>query len=107
MNELLQVNNFFENELLQVNNFFVNELLQANNFFVNELLQVNNFLWTNFCRSITSNGELWKVITALCEQFSLFAVDISLQYVDFCFCYEVFLLYRLAITLYYMVIQLC
>ena len=51
-------------------------------------------------------ASIWKAITALSEHFSLFSVDISLQYVDFCFCYEV-LLYRLAINLYYMVIQLC
>ena len=50
---------------------------------------------------------VWKAITFLSEHFSLFAVDISLKYADFCFCYEFFLLYRLAITLYYMVVQLC
>ena len=52
-------------------------------------------------------ASIWKAITALSELFSLFAVDISLQYVDFCLCYKVFLLHCLAINLYYMVIQLC
>ena len=50
---------------------------------------------------------VWKAITALSEHFSLFAVDISLNMLIFVSVMNFFLLYRLAITLYYMVIQLC
>ena len=49
---------------------------------------------------------MWKAVTALSEHFSLFVMDISLQFVDFYLNYEVFLLYPLVISLYYMAIQL-
>ena len=50
---------------------------------------------------------IWKAIATLSERFSLFALDVSLQYLDICFCYEVFLLYRLFTNLCFKVIQLC
>ena len=52
-------------------------------------------------------ASIWEAVTALSEHFSLFMIDISLQYMDLCFCYEVLLLYRLLIILYCMAIQLC
>ena len=50
---------------------------------------------------------MWKDVSALSEHFSLFVMNVSLQFVDVYLCYEVFLLYAFVINLYYMAIQLC
>ena len=41
-----------------------------------------------------------------CKHFSFYVMYISLQFVDFYLCFEIFLLYHLVIDLYYMAIQL-